>query len=140
MLLWAVLASAMLPGCIVQDIHDRMEETSLAMAEANRNLETVSEQLAEANRVLDSRLAQIELTNEHLNATRERLQILESIDGSLKALDLHLASLRRTLDNIDSTIPFLNLADPAEDEPAADPAADPGVAAPRVAPGFPNSP
>jgi len=41
---------------------------------------------------------------------------LDSIAVTLTALDKHLASLRRTLSNIDSTIPFLKLADDEEVE------------------------
>lgn len=137
--LLCLAAFLLLPGCIVQDIHDRMEETSLAMTQANANLVRVTQELETANRVLDSRLAQIDLTNQHLQATQDRLAILESIDASLKALDVHLASLRRTLDNIDSTVPFLDLADPPPENEAAAPT-DPPTEAPANPPSPPATP
>ncbi|MEZ6234583.1 MAG: hypothetical protein R3B68_10375 [Phycisphaerales bacterium] len=120
----AVVGLGVMPGCIVQDIHDRLEETSLEMADANRNLEAVSAQLATTQAMLDVRLAQIDVTNERLRETLGRLERLESIEASLHALDLHLASLRRTLSNIDSAIPFLGIVDSATDEETAEEAAE----------------
>lgn len=139
----AVLSAAALaltlPGCIIQDIHDRMEETSLEMSRANENLERVTAQLEVANATLEQRLAAIDITNEHLTATRERLELLDAIHHELKALDLHLASLRRTLDNIDSVIPILNLADPATD-PAEETPEEPTGTPPDAPATSPTSP
>lgn len=110
-----------LPGCIIWDIHE--------------DLKTTNEMVAS----VDSRLDQVEVTNEHLSLMQERLEVLESIDASLKKLDVHLASLRTTINNIDSTIPFLSISGDSDDEEVADPAADP-TADPTIDPDNPATP
>lgn len=88
-----LLAAAMIAGssgCVVHDIRDGIAVTN--------------EQLT----AVDARLAAVE----------QQLQTLQSIDTSLSHLDAHLASLRKTIDNIDSTIPFLSISADSEDEEA----------------------
>jgi hypothetical protein len=113
-----VIVSIVLSGCVVGEIRDEMV--------------TSNESISDTNLLLDGIRSDIDQTNQRLNSLGERmdrneayLMRLESIDTSLKALDAHLASLRATLENIDSTIPFLSFADPADDEATTQPATRP---------------
>ncbi|MEL6328695.1 MAG: hypothetical protein AAFR38_03455 [Planctomycetota bacterium] len=92
-----------LPGCVFGDIRDQL-------VQVNANMERLDD------RVVGLEETVIELNQERLAA----LDRLESIEVSLADIDDHLASLRRTISNIDSTIPFLEIAD--EEEPAPEPA------------------
>lgn len=109
------------PGCVVQDIYDELSATNASLARVESALEGVDTTNAELDRL------QVRLE------TLERIQSIDaslsSIDGQLKpmleeldALDQHLASLRRTINNIDSTIPFLKVSgdDEAEAETLAE--------------------
>lgn len=106
----ALAALLLLPGCIVSEIRDQM-------VAANESLDRV--ELA---------LERIDATNARLKEVETKLKALEtmesingslvSIDGTLHKLDDHLASLRRTIDNIDSTIPFLSISGDSEEEEA----------------------
>lgn len=116
----AVGCLAMLPGCIVWDIHDQIATTNDRIQSLEDELALISEvnkQLVDINKDLDG--IQQQLT---------QLSTLESITESLKKLDAHLASLRKTISNIDSTIPFLKLSsdDETEETDQAD-TAEPGA-------------
>lgn len=114
----AALLAAMLlslPGCIVQRISDNLEL-------ANQQMDAINQTIGRVEGEIET------LRTVQLVELDQRLQLLESLDTSLKTvdtdldtirvslqrLDEHLASLRRTLQNIDSTIPFLKLSDDEE--------------------------
>lgn len=160
-----VLLAMVLPttGCVFSDIRDQLVEINATTARTSATLANTSESLAKANDTLvhlQEQMEQVYRTNQLLldlqvglgtdgmtaspdgtaPARKSIMDTLGSIDASLGKLDLHLASLRRTLENIDSTIPFIGFADPAKDEPALDadgnPIVDPEAppAAPLAAP------
>jgi prefoldin subunit 5 len=120
----------LLPGCIVNDIYDQLES-------ANGKLERVEVALAEIERT-NSELAQLQVRLVTLEKIQSIDTSLASIEGQLgpisedlTKLDGHLASLRKTISNIDSTIPFLKLSgddeegDEAGDEDAETPPTEP---------------
>ncbi|MCA9278531.1 MAG: hypothetical protein H6815_07715 [Phycisphaeraceae bacterium] len=99
-----------MPGCIVWEIRDEMRKTNETLTQVSETLARVQVQLDEVNGKMD----QVDKTN----------QILTDMQAtSLKHLDEHLASLRKTIANIDSTIPFLSISDdpPEEETPSATP-------------------
>lgn len=107
-----LLLAANLPGCIVYDIRDNL-------VAINQSLDVIQEDLKE-----------VQKTNEQLVGLDNRLVILDGMGDSLQRLDEHLLSLRKTIANIDSTIPFLKLSsesaseiekDEANREPQAQP-------------------
>lgn len=91
--------STLLPGCIVQDINDQI-------VLSNENLTGIGDRLG----AIDSSLTQVGGT---LSSMDEQLSALQT---QLDATNAHLASLRKTINNIDSTIPFLKLS--GDDEEA----------------------
>ncbi|MHC5113913.1 MAG: hypothetical protein ACYTGP_05740 [Planctomycetota bacterium] len=115
----ALLAATLLPGCVFADIEKELASANTKMENANDRLdqiETSLEEIKRTNELLDDVEPQLEgLTKlDHL----EKLETLQSIDASLKRLDEHLASLRETIHNIDSTIPFLTIS--ADDDEAVE--------------------
>jgi hypothetical protein len=117
-LLAAIIASATMSGCIVREIRDEMVTSNQSISDSNLLLQGIREDINQTNVHLAS-------LQERLDRQFEQLQKLQSIDGSLTAIDAHLASLRKTLENIDSTIPLLSFADDAEDEATTQPATQP---------------
>lgn len=95
-----------IPGCIVQDIHDQI-------ALSNQQLTGINDQLAS----IDDNLTSID---DKLAAIDEKLATVDgrmaNLQGVLDAITEHLASLRRTINNIDSTIPFLKLSGDDDEE------------------------
>lgn len=122
--------TAHMSGCLAYEIRNELRQ-------ANASLDDVKLRLATVN---DS-LLKLERTNTLLSNLDMKLASLETTNASLSSIDAHLASLRRTLNNIDSTIPFLKVSDDdkgspietAEEkaaheqqgEPAPDPAGEP---------------
>ena len=103
-------------GCIVQDIHDQIANSNTELATINRTIE----QLERTNTLLTSiegNLSSIdtklESIDRNLGSVDERMSTLQVV---LDAVSEHLASLRRTINNIDSTIPFLRLSGDSEGE------------------------
>ncbi len=98
-----------LPGCIANEIRD--------------NLMQVNESLTRTNATLDLVISELGLRLKRLEGMDASLVSidgeLDQIQVSLVRLDDHMVSLRRTLQNIDKTIPFLKLADDetVEDRP-----------------------
>lgn len=137
-----------LTGCVFDDIHEElvtinqnMEETQVILRGASDTLDTVQTQLDQVQRTNDL-LVQLQagLGTEDLAATRAEnshsiIGTMERIDESLAKMDQHLASLRKTISNIDSTIPFLGLGggDDEEEEALAEDA-DQSDASADVAP------
>lgn len=119
----------MLPGCVAFEIRDELRKT-------NENLAAANTQLMVANTELDAANAKLLEANARLvDANRD----LTTVNG-------HLGSLRNTLDNIDSMIPFINITDdgpePAPTTSPADttaatptPPADGGGTTPATTPG-----
>jgi uncharacterized protein YoxC len=117
------IAACCLPlgGCIFNDIHEEIVRT-------NERLDTLEQQLdlvREANTLLATGNDELDAVQTELGTVQQQLSTLESIDTSLKRLDEHLAALRATINNIDSSIPFLKISgDPddieTEDETDAD--------------------
>lgn len=113
-LLLAISGLVMLPGCIVQDIHDQI-------ALSNDQLNSINESFAKVERAnellaeLDEKLARLDAINANLDEVDATLSTVET---DLKAVSESLASLRKTINNIDSTIPFLKIS--GDDDAAKD--------------------
>lgn len=133
MLIGIVLMS---PGCIVQDIHDQIALSNQKLTQIDESfakVERANELLEKLETQLDSTLGPID---ENMSKIRERLasidakleamdgnmttmdERIEAVKGDLQAVSAHLASLRKTINNIDSTIPFLKFSGDDEEEQA----------------------
>jgi prefoldin subunit 5 len=126
-----IASMLLMPGCIVQDIHDQIALT-------NAKLDQIDESFAKVQRAnellaeLDTKLAALDSINANLGRVDTTLG---TVEADLKAVSESLASLRATINNIDSTIPFLKFSGDAEGdetvetdavpEPAEAPAEDP---------------
>ena len=104
-------------------INDNMEVTQGILLDANSTLHEVQQQLNEVQRTNDL-LVQLQagLGTEGLAATaaENRMSIIgtmEAISTSLGRMDEHMTALRKTISNIDSTIPFLKFSADAPGEP-----------------------
>ncbi len=127
---------AFLPGCIVQDIHDQIALSNQKLTQIDESfakVERANELLEKLETQLDSTLGPID---ENMSKIRERLasidakleamdgnmttmdERIEAVKGDLQAVSAHLASLRKTINNIDSTIPFLKFSGDDEEEQA----------------------
>ena len=141
-----MLVAALLPasGCVVWRIEDQLQEISATTQKTGHRLDEVGRILDQTNTHLDTTNATLAAVRDQLDAVNRTndllldlqfglgtgskgdteviekrksvLDTLNTIDTSLGKLDHHLASLRRTLENIDSTIPFIGFADPADEE------------------------
>ena len=112
-----VLAATMsMPGCIIWDAYDQVELANQQLAAINETLtkiettNTLLEHIEGNLNSIDAKLATID-------------ENLDSVDGSLAeirpmlgTINQHLASLRKTINNIDSTIPFLKLSGDDDEE------------------------
>ncbi|MFG0283821.1 MAG: hypothetical protein ACF8R7_05315 [Phycisphaerales bacterium JB039] len=105
-------------GCIIWDTYDQVVYANESLVKANEGLDRANESLDTINEEV---LGEIRRTNELLVELKGQLEVMQSIDTSLKNLDKHLASLRKTIENIDSTIPFLKLSEPEPEEEEAPP-------------------
>lgn len=98
-----------MPGCVVWDIND-------GILASNDNLVRIEDELQSIDEGLSG-------TNENLETVESRLasmdEQLKSLQTQLDATNAHLESLRKTINNIDSTIPFLNLSGDDEEEQEA---------------------
>ena len=105
-LLSAVVVLMPLSGCVVWDIND-------GILASNDNLGRIEDELQGIDQGLSD-------TNDNLTATKSRLDSMDSqlmsLQTQLDATNTHLESLRKTINNIDSTIPFLNLSGDDEEE------------------------
>ncbi len=99
MLALATLAANM-SGCLGWEIRDELRRV-------NTSLDDIKVQLGTVN----DGLLKLERTNTLLSNLDMKLASMETTNASLSSIDAHLASLRRTLNNIDSTIPFLKVSD-----------------------------
>ena len=119
------LALSPLSGCVVWDIEE-------GIVASNGNLGRIEDEL----NAIDEGLGE---TNDNLGTVEARLtsmdEQLRSLQAQLDATNAHLESLRKTINNIDKTIPFLSISGDDEEEqgalengdkPAQEPAAEPG--------------
>lgn len=104
-----VACSLSMPGCIIWDAYDQVELANQQLGQINRNLEEIDANLAQ----IDAKLATIDENLETVDAS------LAEIKPMLATIDEHLASLRTTINNIDSTIPFLGLSGDSEEDQEA---------------------
>lgn len=123
--------AAFTPGCVVQDIHNElvainanMKVTQDILLDASATLHDVQAQLDQVRRTNDLLVdLQAGLGTEQVAGTRSEnrasiIGTMESIDRSLGTMDTHLSALRKTIANIDNTIPFLKFSADAEEEDA----------------------
>lgn len=118
--------SLLLGGCVFWDIRDEVRNTNSRLdgvegklTSTNEALDTTNEKLVGVTdqlKQVDHSLDRLDLTNSSLSGVQERLMLLRSLDASLAKVDVHLASLRKTIGRIDGMIPFLDLG--TAEEPA----------------------
>lgn len=109
-------AVSALGGCVVNEIHDEIAMVNTQLDTKRVTLNSVNERLDRVSTQLDD----LERTTNTLIELQQQLEVLNSIDSSLKNLDRHLASLRGTIESIDRTIPFLRFSGDAEEEEELD--------------------
>lgn len=110
-----LLVSAGMGGCVVWDIKDGIEASNTNLERIQTQLETIDRDIARVNQNLD----QLETRLDPMGATLASMDTqLKDLQTRLDATNGHLESLRKTINNIDSTIPFLNFSgdDEAEQE------------------------
>lgn len=102
----ATLAACLpvLGGCVVWDIKD-------SLVSIDEQLTTIDAQLDGINGRLDTLETNLEPLPE-----LHKLEELAAINASIEPIEKHLASLRKTIANIDSTVPFLNISEDTGDE------------------------
>lgn len=122
----ALLAIAPMPGCVVWEIRDEMRAANASMQEVRRQIDHTSGLIAQVHGRLDQTNTLVTGVDRRLH----RLEVLDSIQASLAAVDEHLASLRRTIDNVDRAVPFMDVGDKAAPPPAPEEPADPRPPAP----------
>lgn len=135
-------------GCVFWDIRDevrksneRIDAVETKLAETNAGLEGTNARLdgvTEKLRGVDHSLQRLDETNRSLSDVQTRLALLKALQTSLASIDVHLASLRKTVGRIDGMIPFLDLGTSEDGAPTAaavavETPAD-GAAAPPAAP------
>lgn len=110
----AALACLLNSGCVFRDIDNRIAATGASIDHTNAELASLKAEVARVADVLDTRLATLDQTNQHLASMRQDTATLQAIHATLKAIEQHLASYRRTIENVDDAIPLLpDVADPA---------------------------
>ncbi|MDX2148150.1 MAG: hypothetical protein SFZ23_11580 [Planctomycetota bacterium] len=157
-----------LAGCIVWELRDELREANQQLTSVNTDLVAANARLDNANTRLDEaneRLEYVEASLVRLDRTNElvdnvdakllttndslgdtnavlgtlRGQQLPTVTNSMTRLDAHLASLRKSLESLSDTVPFLDFGgDPVEttpgvpqlaEEPLSEPQRDPQIAA-----------
>lgn len=98
-------------GCIVWDINNNLTSINEQLSEVDGKIERVDNELTVINRQLESLQNDLEPLPQ-----LSKLDQLETINNSLGPIEKHLASLRRTIANINSTIPFLDISDDTGEE------------------------
>ncbi|MCW5758106.1 MAG: hypothetical protein KIT54_12785 [Phycisphaeraceae bacterium] len=99
-----LVLSAHLSGCLAWEIRDELRAVNDSLDDVKIKLNSVNDGLL-----------RLERTNTTLANLDMKLEALETTNASLSSIDAHLASLRRTLNNIDSTIPFLKISGDEKD-------------------------
>lgn len=133
-LLLLVASATLLPGCVFWEIRDgvratngRLDTVDASLGRTNERLDQVNTELRtlqnDLNRLdttneelvnVQDDLGRLDKTNQFLTNVQARLDTLNSINQSLHKMDVHLASLRKTIGRIDGMIPFMDLG---TDEP-----------------------
>lgn len=96
---------ANLSGCLAWEIRDELRAVNASLDDVKVKLNSVNDGLL-----------RLERTNTTLANLDMKLEAMETTNASLSSVDAHLASLRRTLNNIDSTIPFLKVSGDDKEE------------------------
>ena len=104
-----VLAAAVLPGCVFDDVREINEQ----LAATNAELVKVKSQLA----LLDDVQAKLSTIDTSLASVDTKL---DTLDASITGVNANLASLRGTINNIDSAIPFLSISGDKDDDAATE--------------------
>lgn len=125
-LLLLLAAVSFLPGCVVWDIRDEMRRTNAQVGAVQESLTATNQRLDGVDTRLTGTNERLQGTNTSLTTVEEQLQLLREINSSMGKLDVHLASLRKTIGAINNMMPFLDLGDaPVEEAAAAEPGAEP---------------
>lgn len=96
------------PGCIFDKMHEEMVRTNNYLDESRSDFGRLQEL---------RKLEELEKLNDRVAVLQERL---DGIDDKLGKLDVHLTSLRKTINNIDTSIPLLgSLSGDSEEEKEA---------------------
>jgi len=113
-------------GCVIWDIRDEMRSVGASMGDVKSQLATVQTQLDSVKTTLDTAnaslgdvsvqlvavnggLSRIDTSNVALTGLQTQLLILEQINTSMKGLDAHMVSLRKSLGGLNSLIPFIDI-------------------------------
>lgn len=119
-----------LSGCIVWDINNNLTAINNQLTNVDNQLTNVDSQLSRVDEQLTRVDGELTTINQQLTDLRSdleplpqlsKLDELEAINASLGPIEKHLASLRRTIANINSTIPFLKISDDTGDEEELNP-------------------
>ena len=111
---------------MIWDIRDEMRSVGASMGDVKSQLATVQTQLDSVKTTLDTAnaslgdvsvqlvavnggLSRIDTTNVALSGLQTQLLILEQINTSMKGLDAHMVSLRKSLGGLNSLIPFIDI-------------------------------
>ncbi|MCX5691119.1 MAG: hypothetical protein NTV94_15260, partial [Planctomycetota bacterium] len=126
-----------LSGCVFSDIRDQvvvantgLTKVDTQLGETNKRLTEVETGLARLDKTNDlignveSGLGRIDRTNDSLTLLERQLNTLDSMNKSMVRLDQHLAGLRKSLNSIDSLLPFLDMGSGDVTEPSAAAVAD----------------
>ncbi|MEA5615403.1 hypothetical protein [Nodularia spumigena] len=114
-----LLACLAMPGCIVEEIRDEIGTSNERLEAINRTIEQIERTntlLTNVEKSLTSIDTRLESIDQNLGSVDTRLTALQVI---LDAVSEHLASLRKTINNIDSTIPFLKFSGDDEEDKEA---------------------
>ncbi|MBL8747264.1 MAG: hypothetical protein JNK58_13025 [Phycisphaerae bacterium] len=122
-----LVLGATMGGCVFREIRDEIRTSNAQLRGVEGELTSTNAAIGRTNEVLkdvETGLGRLDATNVSLSDMQERLSLLRSIEESLRRMDVHLASLRKTISQIDSMIPFVDLGGdvvetPVETAPAA---------------------
>lgn len=88
------------PGCVVWDIKDQITESNANLTSIEKRLDSIDENLEVVNGNLDTMGTSLQSMGAQL----------VNLQAQLDATNEHLASLRKTINNIDKTIPFMSIS------------------------------
>jgi len=114
-----------------------LADVNAQLVAVNGGLRGVGTSLVKANTSLDSvegGLSRIDTTNVALSGLQTQLQILEQINTSMKGLDAHMVSLRKSLGGLNSLIPFIDIGGDALPPAGVTPSASASVSNDAAAP------
>jgi hypothetical protein len=147
------LSAPLLTGCIAEDIRKELVSANQQLTITNETMRKLSQEqipvtqeliadvrvrLDDTKVLLAGVQTELQQTNTTMVALQSQLKRMDTIDASLMRLDVHLASLRETLQKIDETIPFLSLS--ATTQPTTQPTTLPTTPDAPTAPTAPTAP